>query len=212
MALSHVAIPVAAAAAAAAAAPGAAACRGPTRLPCRASALPPTASTATFSRRHLLALPLAAGLASFTAAAAAAADILERDLRDGQYFITGDLTPSIFADNCRFKDPTSDVTGLGRYRAALGVLFDPRHSRLDLIGPVRVVEGEGTIEVTWRLQGYLKFPWRPYVEPYTGTSRYTLNEQGLIQTYEETWSITGFEALREWLTPTWGRWRPLIPA
>ena len=30
-------------------------------------------------------------------------DILARNLTEGQYFITGDLTPEIFADDCRFK-------------------------------------------------------------------------------------------------------------
>lgn len=28
-------------------------------------------------------------------------DILRRDLAEGQYFITGDLTPEVFADDCR---------------------------------------------------------------------------------------------------------------
>ena len=28
-------------------------------------------------------------------------DILERDLAEGQYFVTGNLTPEVFADDCR---------------------------------------------------------------------------------------------------------------
>ena len=28
-------------------------------------------------------------------------EILERDLRDGQYFVTGNLTKELFDDNCR---------------------------------------------------------------------------------------------------------------
>lgn len=28
-------------------------------------------------------------------------DILARDLAEGQYFVTGDLTPEVFADDCR---------------------------------------------------------------------------------------------------------------
>ena len=42
-------------------------------------------------------------------------EVLARDLRDGQYFVTGDLTPEVFGDACRFKDPTNDITGLSRY-------------------------------------------------------------------------------------------------
>jgi hypothetical protein len=33
------------------------------------------------------------------------AKTLERDLVDGQYFVTGDLTREIFDDRCRFVDP-----------------------------------------------------------------------------------------------------------
>jgi hypothetical protein len=29
--------------------------------------------------------------------------------------VTGDLTPEVFADDCRFRDPTNDVSGLSRY-------------------------------------------------------------------------------------------------
>jgi hypothetical protein len=31
------------------------------------------------------------------------ARVLERDLAQGQYFVTGDLTREVFADDCRFK-------------------------------------------------------------------------------------------------------------
>lgn len=56
----------------------------------------------------------------------------------------------------------------------------------------------------WRLQGFLKFPWHPYVAPYTGTTLYTLNSDGLISSHEETWSISALEAARATITPTAG--------
>ena len=40
------------------------------------------------------------------------AEILENDLSEKQYFVTGNLTQEIFADNCRFLDPTNDTVGL----------------------------------------------------------------------------------------------------
>ena len=72
------------------------------------------------------------------------ADILARNLREGEYFITGDLTPEIFDDSCRFKDPTNDIVGLSRYVKALGILFDPGFSAVRLkVGLLvgEVVEG-----------------------------------------------------------------------
>ena len=41
--------------------------------------------------------------------------VLKDDLAVRQYFVTGDITQAVFADDCRFKDPTNDIVGLARY-------------------------------------------------------------------------------------------------
>ncbi|KAG7667161.1 hypothetical protein Ndes2526B_g04334 [Nannochloris sp. 'desiccata'] len=139
------------------------------------------------------------------------AHILARNLRDGQYFVTGDLTPEIFADDCRFKDPTNDVRGLSRYLTALGILFDANYSRVQLLDIQ--VTGPYTIEATWTLGGYLRFPWHPRVAPFEGKTLYSLSkENGLIEVQDQTWSISGIEALRESFTPTSGPKRDIIDA
>jgi hypothetical protein len=38
-------------------------------------------------------------------------DIIATDFQEGQYYITGHLTKSIFASDCSFKDPTTNVKG-----------------------------------------------------------------------------------------------------
>jgi hypothetical protein len=137
------------------------------------------------------------------------ADILARNLRDGQYFVTGDLTPEIFADDCRFKDPTNDVKGLSRYITALGILFDANYSRVQLLDIQ--VTGPNTIEAKWTLGGYLKFPWHPRVAPFEGKTVYSMSkENGLIEMQDQTWSISGAEALKETFTPTSGPKRDII--
>ena len=139
------------------------------------------------------------------------ANVLARNLREGQYFVTGDLTPEIFADDCRFKDPTNDVVGLARYIKALGLLFDASYSAVRLLD-IKVT-GEHTIEATWTLGGYLKFPWHPRVEPFEGKTIYTLSAtDGLIVLQDQTWSISGAEALRETFTPTSGPLKDIIEA
>lgn len=129
-------------------------------------------------------------------------DILARNLKDGQYFITGDLTPEIFDDGCVFKDPTNQTKGLSRYVKALGLLFDASYSAVQL-QDIRVT-GPATIEADWRLGGYLRFPWHPRVEAFEGHTVYHLNSQGLIQLQDQTWSISGGKALVESFTPTPG--------
>ena len=58
---------------------------------------------------------------------------LQRDFSDGQYYITGKLDQSIFADDCEFIDPTTNVKGPGTYSKAVAALFDHETSRADLI-------------------------------------------------------------------------------
>ena len=67
----------------------------------------------------------------------------------GQYFVTGDLTPDIFDDDCRFKDPTNDIRGLSRYLKALTILFDPKYSGVQLLS-IEVVD-DLTIRASWIL-------------------------------------------------------------
>ena len=130
-------------------------------------------------------------------------DQLERDLRDGQYFVTGNLTREIFADDCRFTDPTNDVVGLSRYLTALGLLFDPATSSVDLYD-IKVTS-PNTVEADWQLQGYLRFPWKPRVDPYSGHTVYSLDpETKLVRSQFQTWNISGAKAIAESFTPTTG--------
>ena len=129
------------------------------------------------------------------------AAILKEDLVTGQYFVTGNLTREVFDDNCRFKDPTNDVKGLSRYLTALGLLFDPKDSfvRLTSIS----VTSPTTVETDGTLEGYLRFPWHPRVDPYEFHTTYTLDPTtGLIVDQSQTWSISGAKALAETFTPT----------
>ena len=129
------------------------------------------------------------------------AAILKDDLVQGQYFVTGNLTREIFSDRCRFQDPTNDVTGLSRYLTALGLLFDPSDSFVELLKIE--ITGPNTIETDGTLQGYLKFPWHPRVDPYAFHTTYTLDaSSGLIVDQSQTWSISGAKAIAETFTPT----------
>ncbi|KAL0047850.1 hypothetical protein WJX82_001514 [Trebouxia sp. C0006] len=130
-------------------------------------------------------------------------DILAKDLADGQYFVTGNLTPEVFADDCRFVDPTNDVAGLSRYRKALTILFDPARSEVKL-KQIRV-SGPATVEADWTLGGVLKLPWQPRIQTISGHTVYTVNEAGLIQKQEQQWSISAWTALKQSFTPSFGQ-------
>ncbi|KAH9288334.1 hypothetical protein KI387_032451, partial [Taxus chinensis] len=90
--------------------------------------------------------------------------IIENDINKGQYYVTGNMTKEIYENNCRFRDPTTDLTGLDKYISAVKFLFDPNSSKQELLS-IAVIDPH-TIEAKWRLEGYLKFPWNPHIEPY----------------------------------------------
>ena len=57
----------------------------------------------------------------------------QNDFSQGQYYITGRLTQGIFADDCEFIDPTTNVKSPAIYSKAVATLFDQGSSRADLI-------------------------------------------------------------------------------
>mmetsp|Transcript_18697 Transcript_18697/g.24679 ORF Transcript_18697/g.24679 Transcript_18697/m.24679 type:complete len:239 (-) Transcript_18697:376-1092(-) len=129
-------------------------------------------------------------------------EIIEQDFKEGKYFVTGKLTESIYKDDCLFIDPTTRVNSLEKYVKACEVLFDPENSQVDLLS-LEIVD-ETHLFAEWRLGGYLKFPWNPYVPPFTGTTLYTLDNSGLISKHEETWSISALDAVKYTVQPTKG--------
>ena len=136
-------------------------------------------------------------------------DTLTNDIAVNQYFVTGKLTEEIFADDCRFIDPTTNVKGLSRYLRALSTLFDPERSRVELVGELRRTSRD-VIEGDYIAEGYLKLPWKPKVPRYEGHIVWTMQPDdgspraGLIVEQRQTWSISGGEALMETFTPSMG--------
>ena len=137
-------------------------------------------------------------------------DTLTNDIAVNQYFVTGKLTEEIFADDCRFIDPTTNVKGLSRYLRALSALFDPERSRVELVGELRRTSRD-VIEGDYIAEGYLKLPWKPKVPRYEGHIVWTMQPDdgspraGLIVEQRQTWSISGGEALMETFTPSMGQ-------
>jgi len=137
------------------------------------------------------------------------ADIAARLTRDltqgangrGGYFVSGDLTPEIFRDNCIFIDPTNSVSSLSRYQNALRILFDPDESTVRLVEPLVINEEERTVSGRIQSWGVLQLPWRPRVSSYETSITYSIDDDGLIYSQAQEWSIAASEALQETFTP-----------
>ena len=128
------------------------------------------------------------------------AQILQNDLADSKYVLTGSLTPSIFSDDCHFEDPNNAVDGLAKYVEALGFLFDPAQSELTLLD-IHVGADGNTIEADYVASGVLKLPWHPLIRPWQGHIVYTLGKDGLVASQVDVWNITRIDAIRQTFTP-----------
>lgn len=123
---------------------------------------------------------------------------------NGGYFISGDLSFSLFRNDCLFIDPTNSVNSLSRYQNALTKLFDPLESKVEVLGPLEVVENSAVdlnsseIKARLRSSGTLLLPWRPYVEPYETEVTYRISKaDGLIYEQSQVWNITAYDALKQ---------------
>ncbi|EFJ46803.1 hypothetical protein VOLCADRAFT_92622 [Volvox carteri f. nagariensis] len=130
-----------------------------------------------------------------------AIDAIRRDFVERQYYVTGNLTPQLFAPDCVFKDPTVEVVGVEPYVRALQALFDPSTSRADLIS-IRAT-APSTVVLRWRLEGSLKLAGLK-IKPYTGTTVYTLSDDGKVIRHEETWDISTVDAFVSTFFPGFG--------
>ena len=95
------------------------------------------------------------------------------------------------------------MRGLRKYLSAAAQLFDQRRSYAKLLYIHQQDMGgensNGMIEVKWELGGIINLPWHPEVEPWTGWTKYHLDEDGLVYLHEEGWDIcTLFPQAREW--------------
>jgi hypothetical protein len=115
-------------------------------------------------------LPAAATTAAAAEWASAArlarvAEAIEKDFVDGQYYVTGHVTRSLYAPNAVFSDPTTRVVGADKYAAAVAALFGG-NGRADLIS-IRP-DGSDAVVLRWRLEGRLAVLGGLPIKPYTG--------------------------------------------
>ncbi len=149
-------------------------------------------------------------------------DVIEKDWstnNDRGYYITGRLSTEIYRDDCLFDGPDPDmpVRGLRKYLAAASHLFEAKNSfaTLDRLSieqndkggspsgsGANSGSGSGSVIVAhWTLGGVLMLPWRPEVKPWSGWTKYHLDEDGLIAHHEEGWDISVLEAFAGTMFP-----------
>jgi hypothetical protein len=146
--------------------------------------------------------PKTYGLTLEQLASRLAKDLSEGSTGKGSYIISGDISQDIFRDDCVFQDPTNRVRSLSQYSKALEILFDPKVSTVEVLGPLSIDKDQRTISGRYRSRGILKLPWKPYVKAYESDIVYCVDDDGLVYEQDQKWTKSASEALRESFTPS----------
>ncbi|PIA44893.1 hypothetical protein AQUCO_01700461v1 [Aquilegia coerulea] len=128
-------------------------------------------------------------------------DILQSDYENA-YFLTGNFTSSIYAEDCSFEDPTIKFRGKDLYARNLKLLvpfFDCPSLSLQQIQKV-VSSDKSCVLATWKLRTYLKLPWRPLIS-IEGNTVYDLDDDFKIARHAESWNVSALEAVGQIFTP-----------
>ncbi|XP_020205700.1 uncharacterized protein LOC109790863 [Cajanus cajan] len=115
---------------------------------------------------------------------------------DNAYFVTGNFTSSIYADNCIFEDPTIKFRGRELYARNLKLLvpfFDSASIILQKIDK-DIDSDTNFVLASWKLRTNLKLPWRPLIS-IDGSTIYELNEDYKIVRHVESWNVSAVEAV-----------------
>ncbi|XP_076932996.1 uncharacterized protein LOC143598738 [Bidens hawaiensis] len=129
--------------------------------------------------------------------------VLKEDY-DNAYFVTGNFTSGIYAEDCVFEDPTIRFSGRELYSRNLKLLvpfFDDPSISLKNITKVPNGETE-SVKASWRLRTYLKLPWRPLI-CIDGNTVYDLDKRFRIVKHVESWRVSPLEAIGQIFTASY---------
>jgi len=130
------------------------------------------------------------------------AGVLDWELTEREWFVTGDVNPVYFSDDFQFQDPDVKVTGIEEYARGVRKLFDET-SRAQIISSEVSDTVPNTITITWRLSGRVNIgPKGLPIKPYICYTDFTVDEDtGLITFQEDRFDIPGWDILLSALFP-----------
>eukprot|EP00472_Partenskyella_glossopodia_P014322 CAMPEP_0197541652 /NCGR_PEP_ID=MMETSP1318-20131121/67279_1 /TAXON_ID=552666 /ORGANISM="Partenskyella glossopodia, Strain RCC365" /LENGTH=240 /DNA_ID=CAMNT_0043100851 /DNA_START=205 /DNA_END=930 /DNA_ORIENTATION=+ len=120
--------------------------------------------------------------------------IVEEDFDKRKALVSGEISKSIYSDNCTFADPQMRTRGLNKFVDGTRALFKEDKSELELLGPVEVI-GNNQIFAKFREVACFNVPLEPRTY-FTGNLTLTLGEDNLIEDYLEQWDKSVEEIVR----------------
>jgi hypothetical protein len=130
------------------------------------------------------------------------AAVLDAELYDSEWFVTGKVNPIYFADSFCFQDPDVKLDGIEAYARGVNKLFDQVTSRAEIISTVVNTTVPYTLTCTWRLSGKVDVGPGLNIKPYLVFTDFTVDpDSGLILFQEDRFAIPQWDILLSALFP-----------
>ena len=116
--------------------------------------------------------------------------IVTEDFEQRRYLVTGQLTPSVYTDDCHFADSNNDFgNGLKSWTDGVKALFVSDRCKLALTAPIVADEKARTITFTgWRQVDVFRLPGAPHTPVFTGKTTLTLApDENIVVDHTEVW-------------------------
>jgi len=111
------------------------------------------------------------------------AKILDYELTEKEWFVTGNVNPIYFSDDFEFQDPDVKLSGIENYARGVNKLFDQNTARAEIISCV--ASNSNIITVTWRLSGKVNIGPGLAIKPYICYTNFTVNEESCLVCFQE---------------------------
>eukprot|EP00439_Symbiodinium_sp_Y106_P085190 s562_g27.t2 len=126
------------------------------------------------------------------------AEEFTRAFQRTQWGVNGRVEPRYFADSFVFRDPDVTTNGIREYAKGTGTVLSG--CKADAVD-VRIIEPD-KFAIRWRIEGTANVPFPGLkIKPYIVTSTFTVNENGLVDSETDSFSIPTWDILLSALTP-----------
>ena len=131
------------------------------------------------------------------------ARMLDAELYEKEWFVTGNVNAMYFSNDFSFQDPDVRVDGIEDYARGVYKIFDQETSRAEIISTTVKPESENVITCKWRLSGKANIgPGGLTIKPYIVYTDFTIDpNSGLIIFQEDRFDLPSWDILLSSLFP-----------
>jgi hypothetical protein len=133
------------------------------------------------------------------------AAMLDAELYEKEWFVTGNVNPTYFDDTFEFQDPDVKLKGIEEYAKGVNKLFNQQTARAEIISTEVNQDEDDKITVTWRLSGKINIGPGLTIKPYICYTDFKVDTSaegtGLITFQEDRFDIPGWDILLSSLFP-----------